>query len=42
VRLIPNLVNHETNELFFFENLEIPEENLIGAAGQGNKYILTV
>lgn len=27
VRPIPNLVNHETNELFF-ENLEIPEENL--------------
>lgn len=39
VRPIPNLVNHETNELFF-ENLEIPEENLIGAEGQGFKYIL--
>ena len=26
VRPIPNLVNHETNELFF-DNLEIPEEN---------------
>src|SRR4029078_10782097 len=28
VRPIPNLVNHETIELFF-DNLEIPEENLI-------------
>ena len=39
VRPIPNMVNHETNELFF-ENLEIPDENLIGQAGQGFKYIL--
>jgi len=39
VRPIPNLVNHETNELFF-ENLEIPAENLIGEEGQGFKYIL--
>ena len=39
VRPIPNMVNHETNELFF-ENLEIPHENLIGAEGQGFKYIL--
>lgn len=39
VRPIPNMVNHETNELFF-ENLEIPEENLIGEEGQGFKYIL--
>jgi acyl-CoA dehydrogenase len=39
VRPIPNMVNHETNELFF-ENLEIPEENLIGLEGQGFKYIL--
>src|SRR3989442_1512828 len=39
VRPIPNMVNHETNELFF-ENLEIPEENLIGQEGQGFKYIL--
>jgi len=34
VRPIPNMVNHETNELFF-ENLEIPAENLIGTEGQG-------
>jgi len=39
VRPIPNMVNHETNELFF-ENLEIPEENLIGHEGMGFKYIL--
>ncbi len=39
VRPIPNMVNHETNELFF-EDLEIPEENLIGEEGKGFKYIL--
>jgi acyl-CoA dehydrogenase len=39
VRPIPNMVNHETNELFF-ENLEIPVENLIGEEGQGFRYIL--
>jgi acyl-CoA dehydrogenase len=39
VRPIANMVNHETNELFF-ENLEIPTENLIGQEGQGFKYIL--
>ena len=39
VRPIPNLVNHETNELFF-DNLEIPEENLVGEEGKGFKYIL--
>ena len=36
---IPNMVNHETNELFF-DNLEIPAENLIGEEGMGFKYIL--
>lgn len=40
VKPIPNMVNHETNELFF-DDLEIPEENLIGEEGQGFKYILT-
>ena len=39
VRPIPNMVNHETNELFF-ENLEIPADNLIGEEGKGFKYIL--
>lgn len=40
VRPILNMVNHETNELFF-DNLEIPEDNLIGEEGKGFKYILT-
>jgi acyl-CoA dehydrogenase len=39
VRPIPNMVNHETNELFL-DNLEIPEENLIGEEGHGFGYIL--
>ena len=39
VRPIQNMVNHETNELFF-ENLEIPAENLIGEEGRGFRYIL--
>lgn len=40
LRPILNMVNHETNELFF-DDLEIPAENLIGEEGQGFKYILT-
>ena len=40
VQPISNMVNHETNELFF-DNLEIPQENLIGEEGNGFKYILT-
>ena len=39
VRPIPNMVNHETNELFF-ENLEIAHEHLIGEEGKGFRYIL--
>ena len=39
VRPIANMVNHETNELFFDE-LEIPAENLIGEEGRGFRYIL--
>ena len=39
VRPILNMVNHETNELFF-DNLDIPAENLIGEEGMGFKYIL--
>lgn len=39
VRPIPNMVNHETNELFF-DDLEIPAENLIGEEGKGFGYIL--
>jgi acyl-CoA dehydrogenase len=39
VRPIANMVNHETNELFF-DNLEIPAENLIGQEGRGFRHIL--
>jgi len=39
VRPIPNMVNHETNELFF-DNLEVPAESLIGEEGKGFRYIL--
>ena len=39
VRPIQNMVNHETNELFF-DQLEIPADNLIGEEGKGFKYIL--
>ncbi len=39
VRPIANMVNHETNELFF-EDLEIPADHLIGEEGRGFRYIL--
>ena len=39
VRPIANMVNHETNEVFF-DRLEVPSENLIGEEGQGFRYIL--
>lgn len=39
VQPIANLVNHETNELFF-DNLEIPVNSLIGEEGKGFRYIL--
>ncbi|MFM8844373.1 MAG: acyl-CoA dehydrogenase family protein [Gammaproteobacteria bacterium] len=39
LRSIPNMVNHETNELFF-DNLELPAESLIGEEGKGFRYIL--
>jgi acyl-CoA dehydrogenase len=39
VRRIPNMVNHETNELFF-DDLELPQESLIGEEGKGFRYIL--
>ena len=39
LRPIRNMVNHETNELFFDE-LQIPAANLIGVEGQGLKYIM--
>ncbi len=39
VRPIDTMMNHETNELFF-DDLEIPAENLIGEEGKGFRYIL--
>jgi len=39
VKPIANMVNHETNELFF-DNLELPADNLIGEEGKGFRYIL--
>src|SRR5689334_1099084 len=39
VRPIENMVNHETNELFFDE-LAIPAANLIGEEGKGFRYVL--
>ncbi|MGH9682959.1 MAG: acyl-CoA dehydrogenase family protein [Candidatus Acidiferrales bacterium] len=39
VRPIRNMVNHETNEVFF-DNFEIPAQNLIGEEGSGFRYIL--
>jgi len=39
IRPIRNMVNHETNEVFF-DNLEIPVENRIGHEGLGFRYIL--
>ncbi|MCX7225757.1 MAG: acyl-CoA/acyl-ACP dehydrogenase [Burkholderiales bacterium] len=38
VRSILNMVNHETNELFF-DNLEIPEDALLGEEGKGLRVI---
>jgi len=39
VQPISNMVNHETNELFF-DNLEIPADSIIGEEGLGFRYIL--
>jgi acyl-CoA dehydrogenase len=39
LRPIANMVNHETNELFF-DDLEIPDENLLGPEGEGFQVIL--
>ena len=39
VRPILNMVNHETNELFF-DNLEIPEDALLGEEGKGFAYMM--
>ena len=39
VRPILNMVNHETNELFF-DALDLPEDSLLGPEGQGFKTLL--
>ncbi|RYF94911.1 MAG: acyl-CoA dehydrogenase [Caulobacteraceae bacterium] len=39
IRPIRTMLNHATTELFF-DNLEVPVENLIGAEGKGFRYIL--
>jgi acyl-CoA dehydrogenase len=39
IRPIRNMVHHETNEVFF-DNFEVPAENLIGEEGKGFAYIL--
>ena len=39
IKPIRNMVNHETNEVFF-DHLEIPADNLIGEEGKGFSYIL--
>jgi acyl-CoA dehydrogenase len=39
IRPIRNMVNHETNEVFF-EDFEVPAANLIGEEGLGFRYIL--
>ena len=39
IRPIRNMVNHETNEVFF-EDFEVPVANLIGEEGLGFRYIL--
>jgi len=39
IRPLETMLNHATTELFF-DNLEIPAENLIGDEGQGFRYIL--
>jgi acyl-CoA dehydrogenase len=36
---IDTMINHQTNALFF-DNLEVPADNLIGEEGQGFRYIL--
>ncbi|ORE92584.1 acyl-CoA dehydrogenase [Stappia sp. 22II-S9-Z10] len=39
IKPIDALINHNTTEVFF-DNLEVPAENLIGEEGKGFKYIL--
>ena len=39
IKKIDAMINHNTCEVFF-DNLEVPAENLIGVEGQGFKYIV--
>jgi len=39
IRPIRTMINHATTEVFF-DNLEVPSENLIGEEGKGFRYIL--
>ncbi len=39
IRPIPTMLNHATTEVFF-DDLEVPAENLIGEEGRGFRYIL--
>ena len=39
IRPIRTMINHATTELFF-DNLEVPAENLVGQEGKGFRYIL--
>ena len=39
IRPVRTMLNHATTELFF-DNLEVPVENLIGEEGQGFRYII--
>ena len=39
IRPLAAMINHNTTEVFF-DNLEVPAENLIGEEGQGLRYIL--
>jgi alkylation response protein AidB-like acyl-CoA dehydrogenase len=39
IRPIRTMMNHSTTEVFF-ENLRVPAKNILGAEGQGFKYIL--
>src|SRR4030095_4801340 len=39
VHSIRNMVNHETNEVFF-EDFEVPADGLVGQEGQGFRYLL--
>ncbi|HEX5775841.1 MAG TPA: acyl-CoA dehydrogenase family protein [Caulobacteraceae bacterium] len=39
IRPVRTMLNHATTELFF-DNLEVPAENLVGEEGQGFRYII--